>query len=163
VIEESIASNQIPAEALSSWLVRELSQILDISPEAVATNVPFSFFGLDSAKAVGLMHRLGALIGRKLAVALAWEYPTIAALAAHLCDTRPPERKGSPAHSFSSRAWNEPVAVIGMACRLPGARDPAAFWDLLRSGRSAFREITSDRWDLDAWYDPDLGRPGKMN
>jgi acyl transferase domain-containing protein len=60
-------------------------------------------------------------------------------------------------------AWDQPIAVVGTACRFPGAPDPAAFWDLLRSGRSAFREISSDRWDINAWYDPDPGKPGKMS
>ncbi|MFJ2442589.1 SDR family NAD(P)-dependent oxidoreductase, partial [Streptomyces sp. NPDC087658] len=43
----------------------------------------------------------------------------------------------------------EPVAVIGIACRLPGAAGPDAFWQLLRDGRSAIAEAPADRW-LDA-------------
>ena len=95
---------------------------------------------------------------------LAWQYPTIGALAAHLSDdTDHQHLEKSPARLLPATTWNQPIAVIGMACRFPGAPDPAAFWDLLRSGRSAFREITSDRWDINAWYDPDLGKAGKMN
>ena len=57
----------------------------------------------------------------------------------------------------------EPVAVIGLACRFPGgADDPELFWRLLREGRDAVREIPPDRWDIDAYYDPDPGTPGKM-
>ncbi|MBD0742360.1 SDR family NAD(P)-dependent oxidoreductase [Streptomyces sp. CBMA152] len=39
-----------------------------------------------------------------------------------------------------------PVAVIGMACRLPGAPDLDAYWDLLSQGRSAIRTVPEDRW-----------------
>ena len=45
-------------------------------------------------------------------------------------------------------ARSEPLAIIGLGCRLPGARDPQAFWDLLRRGGDAVRAIPSDRWDV---------------
>ncbi len=57
----------------------------------------------------------------------------------------------------------EPIAVIGMACRFPGGADnPDAFWRLLKSGRQAIKEVPPDRWDIDAYYDPDPEAPGKM-
>jgi acyl transferase domain-containing protein/acyl carrier protein/2-polyprenyl-3-methyl-5-hydroxy-6-metoxy-1,4-benzoquinol methylase len=163
VIEESTAPNQPSVDALIEWLVRELSLILGLSQEALPPDEPFSYFGLDSAKAVALMHRLGAFIGRRLPVALAWQYPTMATLAAHLCGDSQAATGQSPSLSFPVTNQNQSIAVIGLACRFPGAPDPTAFWELLRSGRSAFREITPDRWDLNAWYDPDLSKPGKMH
>nr|AHB82065.1 polyketide synthase [Jahnella sp. MSr9139] len=61
-------------------------------------------------------------------------------------------------------AAHAPLAIIGMACRLPGGADsPAALWDLLREGRDATREIPRERWDVDAWYSDDPDAPGKMN
>jgi acyl transferase domain-containing protein/SAM-dependent methyltransferase/acyl carrier protein len=59
------------------------------------------------------------------------------------------------------QARTEPIAIVGMACRFPGAGDPAAFWRLLRDGVDAIREVPSERWDLAAWYDPDPDAPGK--
>lgn len=56
----------------------------------------------------------------------------------------------------------DPVAIIGMGCRFPGACDPHAFWQLLRSGQSAIREVPSERWDIDRLYDPHLMQPGKV-
>jgi myxalamid-type polyketide synthase MxaB len=64
-------------------------------------------------------------------------------------------------HSLE-RAANEPIAVIGMGCRFPGAADPAAFWDLLARGRDAIREVPKERWDVEAYYDPDPEKPGKV-
>ncbi|MFB9534358.1 type I polyketide synthase [Nonomuraea roseola] len=56
---------------------------------------------------------------------------------------------------------DEPIAVIGMACRYPGGADTAeGFWDLLRDGRHAVREVPSTRWDIDEYYDPDPRVPG---
>jgi acyl transferase domain-containing protein len=61
------------------------------------------------------------------------------------------------------RAKTEPIAVIGIGLRFPGgANNPAAFWQLLRDGVDATREMPADRWDVDAFYDPDPNVPGKM-
>jgi len=60
------------------------------------------------------------------------------------------------------RARTEPIAIIGMGCRFPGAENPAAFWELLRNGGDAIREVPADRWNLDDYYDPDPQAAGKM-
>jgi amino acid adenylation domain-containing protein len=49
-----------------------------------------------------------------------------------------------------------------MGCRFPGAQHPQEFWQLLRSGTAAIREVPADRWQLDTLYDPDPAQPGKM-
>jgi acyl transferase domain-containing protein len=57
----------------------------------------------------------------------------------------------------------EPVAVVGMACRLPGGADtPDNFWSLLRSGTHAVAEVPPGRWDAAAYFDPDPDAPGRM-
>ncbi|MFM2002337.1 MAG: hypothetical protein RI963_1763 [Planctomycetota bacterium] len=62
------------------------------------------------------------------------------------------------------RRQTEPIAIVGMACRFPGgASDPESFWRLLREGIHAVREVPKERWDVDAFYDPDPQKPGKMN
>nr|VFK20020.1 MAG: 8-amino-7-oxononanoate synthase [Candidatus Kentron sp. LFY] len=59
-------------------------------------------------------------------------------------------------------AQTEPIAIIGMGCRFPGADNPDAYWELLRDGIDAVTEVPSDRWDMDAWFDPDPKIPGKL-
>src|SRR5688500_17247959 len=59
-------------------------------------------------------------------------------------------------------AKHEPIAIVGMACRTPGgAQDPAAYWKLLAEGRDVVGEVPADRWDVDAYYDPDPTKLGK--
>ncbi len=59
---------------------------------------------------------------------------------------------------------NEPIAIVGMGCRLPGdAINPKTLWDLLAKGRSGICEVPAERWDINALYDPDVSVPGKIN
>ncbi len=57
----------------------------------------------------------------------------------------------------------EPIAIIGIGCRLPGASDPESYWKLLRNGVDAITEVPADRWDIEAVYDPNPKVPGKMS
>ena len=61
----------------------------------------------------------------------------------------------------AERAEAEPIAIIGMSCRFPGAPDPDAFWSVLREGIDTVAPIPADRWDAGAFYDPKPGVPGK--
>ena len=53
------------------------------------------------------------------------------------------------------------IAIVGVACRFPGANNPQQFWDLLSSGRDAVTEIPDERWSKAYYYHPRRGQPGK--
>ena len=56
----------------------------------------------------------------------------------------------------------EPIAIVGIACRLPGGvTDTAGFWKVLSEGMDMVGEVPADRWDVDAYYDPDPNAQGK--
>jgi myxalamid-type polyketide synthase MxaB len=57
----------------------------------------------------------------------------------------------------------EPVAIVGMACRLPGASSLEDFWRVIRDGIDATGPIPSTRWDVEAFFDPTGEQPGKMS
>jgi thioester reductase-like protein len=60
------------------------------------------------------------------------------------------------------RASREPIALVGIGCRLPGGVEgPEAFRALLRDGCDAITEVPASRWSLDELYDPDPDAPGK--
>jgi acyl transferase domain-containing protein/NADPH:quinone reductase-like Zn-dependent oxidoreductase/NADP-dependent 3-hydroxy acid dehydrogenase YdfG len=59
-------------------------------------------------------------------------------------------------------ARTEPIAIVGVGCRLPGGvNDPEKYWDLLRKGVDAIREVPPDRWKAEDYFDPNPGTSGK--
>ncbi|MCC7360823.1 MAG: polyketide synthase, partial [Anaerolineales bacterium] len=68
-------------------------------------------------------------------------------------------RQGAP----SADTPAEPIAIVGLGCRFPGGVDgPESYWRLLRDGVDAITEVPPDRWDINAYFDPDPDAPGKM-
>jgi acyl transferase domain-containing protein/NADPH:quinone reductase-like Zn-dependent oxidoreductase/short-subunit dehydrogenase/aryl carrier-like protein len=59
------------------------------------------------------------------------------------------------------RERTEPIAIVGIGCRFPMGDTPAAFWEMLNNGIDAVTEVPPERWDVDAYYDPDPDKPGK--
>src|SRR6476661_4238405 len=57
----------------------------------------------------------------------------------------------------------EPIAVVGMGCRLPGGvNSPAQYWELLEDGASGIVRVPAERWDADAYYSADYTVPGTI-
>ncbi len=142
---------------IQAWLTAQIASELDIPPEAIDPGAPFESYGLSSRDAVTLSGDLEDLLDRSLSPTIVYNYPSVAALAAHLAG-----EAESSAHSASSNgAIEDAIAIIGIGCRFPGASSPQEFWELLCGGRDAIRETPPDRWDADALYDPKPGTPGK--
>jgi 3-oxoacyl-(acyl-carrier-protein) synthase/NAD(P)-dependent dehydrogenase (short-subunit alcohol dehydrogenase family)/acyl carrier protein len=60
------------------------------------------------------------------------------------------------------RGAREPIAIVGMACRLPGAANVDEYWELLARGSDAVTEVPAERWNAAAFYDADASAAGKM-
>ena len=129
----------------------------DIDPEGA-----FQDLGFESVKAIELLDRLKTVTELELPLTLAFDYPTPNALATHLSQLL----SGSVAAAAPVEAQvavDEPVAVVGMACRFPGGVDSAAaLWDLVAGGIDAVGEFPADRgWNLADLFDPDPDAVGK--
>jgi acyl transferase domain-containing protein len=55
----------------------------------------------------------------------------------------------------SGPAAAEPIAIVGIGCRFPGASGPEAFWQMLMERRDAIVEVPADRWNRDMLYHDD--------
>jgi acyl transferase domain-containing protein/acyl carrier protein len=131
----------------------------------------FRQIGIDSLMALELRGRLQRSMGKPLPATLAFDHPNIDAMARYLASDvleleleaesagaeRPAPRVAAPPTA------GEPIAIVGIGCRFPGADGPEGFWQLLRDGVDAVREVPGDRWNVDDYYDPDPEAPGKMN
>ncbi|WP_455772682.1 type I polyketide synthase, partial [Streptomyces hygroscopicus] len=125
--------------------------------DAIPPAQPFQELGFDSLTAVELRNQLAATTGLSLAPALVFDHPTPNALATHLCAELTGRKSAVAIHTRSAVADDEPIAIVGMACRYPGGvRSPEELWELVAAGRDAIGEMPTDRaWDLNTLFDPD--------
>jgi 3-oxoacyl-(acyl-carrier-protein) synthase/NAD(P)-dependent dehydrogenase (short-subunit alcohol dehydrogenase family)/acyl carrier protein len=146
-------------------LQAELQRILGLGepPDAAAG---FFELGMDSLMAVELGNRLQQQLGDAYAVpnTLVFDYPTPQKLAAHLAEQLGVLTDPAPVRPrIQAGATHEAIAIVGLACRFPGAPDAAVYWELLANQVDAITEVPPERWDIEAYYDPDPDVPGKMS
>ncbi|MEO3814957.1 type I polyketide synthase, partial [Sphaerisporangium sp. B11E5] len=163
---------RLGAEPRHEWprvltaLVREqAAAVLDHrDPDRVSADRPLTELGLDSLTAVELRNRLATLSGLSLPATVVFEFPTVAALATRLLDglTAAEPAKAAVTTVAAGPADDDPVVIVGMACRLPGGvTSPQELWDLVASGTDATGDFPDDRgWDVDALYHPDPDHKG---
>ncbi|MGC4809203.1 SDR family NAD(P)-dependent oxidoreductase [Micromonospora sp. DT228] len=141
--------------------------------QAIGATQAFKDLGFDSLATVELRNRLGAATGLRLPITLLFDDPTPNALARKLRTLLVGETSGAGETSevgqaddastvpvapvpITPAAGPEPLAVIGVACRLPSADDVDGLRRLLREGREGVRQVPASRWDAAAYADPEL-------
>ncbi|WP_156934713.1 type I polyketide synthase [Pseudonocardia spinosispora] len=122
------------------WLVARLAELSGLPAEAIDGREPFTRFGLDSVSVTALAAELSEASGHRVPPTALWAHPTPRALAAALDG-----EDGTPV-AEAARRTDDPIAVVGLSCRFPGAPDADRFWELLSTGADAIGDMPADRW-----------------
>ncbi|MGH3238872.1 MAG: beta-ketoacyl synthase N-terminal-like domain-containing protein, partial [Spirillospora sp.] len=134
-------------------------------PRAIDAVRAFRDLGVDSLSAVELRNRLNQATGLRLPATLVFDHPTPDVLAGHLLDELSGGDPSGAGTAVAVRAPldDDPIAIVGMACRYPGGvATPEDLWRLVAGGVDGVSDLPSDRgWNLAALFDPEPGRPGK--
>ncbi|WP_285498564.1 acyl carrier protein, partial [Streptomyces hygroscopicus] len=141
------------------------------STDTIEASRPFQDMGFDSLMALELKERIQDKTATRMPATLIFDYPTPQALADYLllevlgAGTEAGDAATDPAATdvVAAATLDEPVAIVGMACRYPGGvTSPEDLWRLVAEGRDAITEFPTDRgWDVEGLYDPDPESVGK--
>ncbi|MBQ1101280.1 acyltransferase domain-containing protein, partial [Streptomyces sp. b94] len=137
------------------------------SAEAIGADRAFQELGFDSLAATELRNRLSTLTGLRLPATLVFDHPNALAVTEHIVSRfvgSETARAADPTRADAGRpAADEPVAIIGMACRYPGGvTTPEELWRLVMDGADTVSDLPDDRgWNVEDLYDPEPGKEGK--
>ncbi|CAM5674781.1 amino acid adenylation domain-containing protein [Streptomyces chartreusis] len=141
------------------------AQALGLPPADIDRNARFFALGGSSLKAMEVLAGIEDTFPVTMEPRALRDHDTVAGLADHvlarLADLDGASGQGAPTArrvatpSSEGGAGSVPLAVVGMACRFPGAETPEAFWELLVSGRDTMTAVPDDRWS-----DGQAGRSG---
>ena len=155
-------------EQLREWLRQWVIKTTGLPAEEITNDKPMQSFGLSSRDVVILSGELENLLDKQLDATIAYQYPTIQALAQQLLAGgpglgAPGERAGAAHNSRTAHATSatnpsvHDIAVVGMAARYPGAPNLTEMWRLLVEGRDGIGPLPIGRWSEYA-NDPVMSR-----
>ncbi len=146
-------------EDIRNILRREIAKLINKEVEEIDCNMPLSEFGMDSLRSERLIGILEEKLDNTYSPSIIWDYPTIDALSGYLSEatTTIDSRK----ENISIAYENEPIAIIGMGCRLPGgANNVESFWEQLSHGIDAISTISEERKKLIPFNEKGSGKIG---
>ncbi|WP_289016704.1 type I polyketide synthase, partial [uncultured Aeromicrobium sp.] len=153
-------AGQEAAPSVAEFVAAVRAHAATVSGREVRADETFLDMGLDSVLVAQLRTQLQEELGRAVPITSFYDFPTPQALAEALTggSDRRPARPAPPV----ARVDDEPIAIVSMACRLPGDVDtPERFWSILSEGRDLVDGLPADRdWDVDALLHQDTSRSG---
>ena len=147
--------------AILELLNGRIASVLGYSAgDAIDPSRTFKELGFDSLLAVELRNRLSDMLRMQLPATLIFDHPTPEEMARYLLNRIAGDAETRAVSPSAHRSTQEPVAVVGMSCRLPGGvRSPHELWELVSSGQDAVSAFPVDRgwqeWQLQALQSDD--------
>jgi acyl transferase domain-containing protein/NADPH:quinone reductase-like Zn-dependent oxidoreductase/acyl carrier protein len=153
---------------LMDYLRDAVAEVTHVDAAEIREGSGFFDLGMDSLMAVELRRRIEEGVGKEIPATLAMDHPRLSDAVDYLLGDvlglgeQASAKSGPALASAVTTRTDEPIAIVAVACRFPGAPDPEAFWEVLSGGVDAIREVPEDRFDIDEFYDPDPETPGKI-
>ncbi|CRZ16896.1 type I polyketide synthase [Mycolicibacterium neworleansense] len=149
---------------LTDYLREAVAEVTRVDSAEIREDAGFFDLGMDSLMAVELRRRMEQGVGAEIPITLVMDYPRISDVADYLLGDvlgLSEQPKSAPQVASTAVRTDDPIAIVAVSCRFPGAPNPEAFWDVLSGGIDAIREVPEDRFDIDEFFDPDPDAPGK--
>ncbi|MGH3723533.1 MAG: type I polyketide synthase [Mycobacterium sp.] len=149
---------------LTDYLRDAVAEVTRVDVSEIREDAGFFDLGMDSLMAVELRSRMEQGVGKEIPVTLVMDHPRISDVADYLLGEvlgLNEQAKPAPHLAATTTRTDEPIAIVAVSCRFPGAPDPEAFWEVLSGGVDVIREVPEDRFDIDEFYDPDPEVAGK--
>ncbi len=189
IVQEVTDRESVPGEAVAAAIRRTLTESHEVYPDAIVLIAPRSIPRTSSGKIQRYACREAYLSGGLDIVhewrdpearsqskqngtnhprsGLVWDYLSTQSYSHRLAGSPVGANgKGKSEHLAeitTGAARVEPIAIVGIGCRFPGATGLDEFWTLLRNGVDAIGEIPRERWNIDALYDSLPGTLAKMS
>jgi acyl transferase domain-containing protein/acyl-CoA synthetase (AMP-forming)/AMP-acid ligase II len=156
------------ATAIEGFLREKIAARAKLRPADLNIDAPLAEYGVDSLIATEVAEELEAWLEMPVPSTISYDHPTIRGLSRALAGVAPARGAGAAAAEPRPVALPAPdatdaIAIVGMACRFPGADDLQTFWRLLQEGRDAIGEVPKTRWDAAALCQPGPERPGSLS
>jgi len=142
---------------LHELMKNELASTFKIDISRVDIHKSFAELGLSSIQGIQLAERLSFHLGKEVPVTDLYDYFTIHDLSRHILGIQSSEETIVADKTLS----NEPIAIIGMSCRFPGAKDTTEFWNNLVNKTDSIDVIPPERWNFSDYYSEEQA-PFKM-
>lgn len=169
-IKSSVATKDVSV-VIQSYLIDIVADTLQYDRSKVDVNSPLEELGIDSIMIGAIAKKMQEKVG-EIPTTVFFEYTTISELTGYL--------KSEHSDAFSSseqiksvktesiltgepsrKDYSEPIAIIGLSGRYPGAKNVEELWENLKAGRDSITEIPLERWDNTELYDELKGKAGK--
>ena len=164
VEELTLAPVEQRRKLVLEYLRAAVAEVTRVDAAEIRDEAGFFDLGMDSLMAIELRRRLEQGLGKELPVTLAMDHPHLSDAAEYVLGDvlGLSEHTVAQSDTPSTVRTDDPIAIVGMACRFPGADDTDAFWSVLAEGADLIREIPDDRFDINEFYDPDPEAAGKI-
>ncbi len=151
---------------MADYLRDAVAEVTRVDASEIREDAGFFDLGMDSLMAVELRRRIEMGVGKEIPATLAMDYPRLSDVVDYLLGDvlglgEQSSKSGPSLATAVTTRTDEPIAIVAVSCRFPGAPNPEAFWDVLSGGVDAIREVPEDRFDIDEFYDPDPDTAGK--